>query len=119
MGVYADLTDEQKATVQALANMARTTAGEIARLCNHCRAIANGYSGNVETMLGTISSGSEVIPNTTGLAGAQGLTKSELINLIGYMIVLSDPTDNASGSVNTNFHRGLYAKATGPVNLIG
>lgn len=119
MATYADLTQEQKDTVQNLQSMARAVAGEIARLANHCRAIASDYSGNVENMLATITSGSEVIPKSDGLAGSQSLTKQELINLIGYCIVFSDPTDNAAGSYNTNYHRALYAKAAGPGNLIG
>jgi len=119
MATYDDLTTEQKQAVQTLQTMARATAGEIARLANHCRAIASGYAGNVETMLGTITSGSEVIPKSDGLAGSQSLTKNELVNLIGYCLTLSDPTDNASGSYNSNYHRALYAKAAGPGNLIG
>lgn len=119
MATYADLTQEQKDAVQTLQTMTRATAGEIARLANHCRAIASGYTGNVETMLATITSGSEVIPKSDGLAGSQSLTKTELINLIGYCLTLSDPTDNAAGSVNTNYHRALYSKAAGPGNTIG
>jgi len=119
MATYDDLTTEQKATVQNLATMAKSTAGEIARLANHCRAITSGYSGNVETLLDTITSGTEVIPKSDGLAGSLSLTKNDLITLIGYCIVFSDPADNVTGSYNSNYHRALYAKAAGPGNLIG
>jgi len=119
MATYDDLTQEQKDAVQTLQSLVRATAGEIAKLGNHCRAIASNYAGNVETMLGTITSGSEVIPKSDGLAGSQSLTKTELVNLIGYCLTLSDPTDNAVGSYNTNYHRALYSKAAGPVNTIG
>ena len=115
---YESLTPEQKLAVDNLGVLLRQTCSEIAKHNNHCRAIAEAYSGNVETILGALAVG-DVIPNTTGLFAAQPLTKSEFTTLVGYAIVMSDTTDNAVGSYNTNFHRGLYAKACGPVNLNG
>lgn len=119
MATYNDLTQEQKDAVQALNRLARACAGEIARLSNHCRAVANDYSGNVETMLNSITNANDLIPDSSGLAGAIQLSRGDLQTLIGYCMTLSDPADGASGSYNTNYHRGLYAKAAGPNNLIG
>jgi hypothetical protein len=114
---YADLTPEQKDAVQALCVVARPLAGELGRLLEKFQAVVAYYVGNVETILGELEN-DDSIPNTTGLTGAQALTKAELANLVGYLIVASATADGASGSYNTNYHRALYAKACGPGNLI-
>lgn len=114
---YADLTAEQKASVQALSQLARPLSGELARLLEKFQAVVAYYGGNVETILGGLQN-ADVIPNESGLAGAQSMTKADWVNLIGYFITASATADGASGSYNTNFHRSLYAKAAGPENLI-
>lgn len=114
---YVDLTQEQKDAVQALCGTVRPLAGELARVLEKFQAAVAYYTGNVETILGELQSSDE-IPNATGLTGAQSLTKSELANLVGYLIAASATADGSSGSYNTNYHRALYAKACGPGNLI-
>ena len=114
---YASLTEEQRESVDALCVMVRPLAGELARTLEKFQGVTSYWTGNVETILGALQS-SDVIPNTTGLAGAQGLTKAELTNLIGYMITASATADGASGSYNSNYHRSLYAKAAGPINIV-
>lgn len=118
MPVYNDLTADQKAAVDNLSALVRDTVSKLAKVCNAGRAVSAGYVGNVESILATLDSGA-VIPNTTGLAGAQPMTRSELVTVIGYLMVMSETADGASGSLNTNYHKSLYAKACGPVNLIG
>ena len=85
---YADLTTEQKASVQAMCQLVRPLSGELGRLLEKFQAVVAGYVGNVETILGELQA-SDVIPNQSGLAGAESLTKEQLANLIGYMIVAS------------------------------
>lgn len=114
---FASLTQEQQDNVQALCAVARPLTGEFARLLEKFQAVVAGYSGNVETILGQLDN-ADVIPNATDLAGAQGMTKAELVNLIGYMIVACATPDGSSGSFNTNYHRSLYVKAAGAANLI-
>jgi len=114
---YADLTTEQKDSVDALGVLVRALSGELARLLEKFQAAVAYYTGNVETILGTLD-GSDVIPNTSGLTGAQSMTKTELVALLGYMIALSATAEGASGSANTDYHRALYAKACGPGNMI-
>jgi len=115
---YADLTTEQKDAVQALCQLVRPLSGEFGRLLEKFQAVVAYYTGNVETVLSELQLSDE-IPNTSGLTGAQSLTKEQFVNLIGYMIVASATPDGSSGSLNTNYHRALYAKACGPSNLIG
>ena len=114
---YAELTSEQKESVQALCQLVRPLSGELARLLEKCQAVVSYYSGNVETILGELQ-GSDAIPNESGLAGAQALTKEQFVNLIGYMITVSATPDGSSGSYNTNYHRSLYGRACGPDNLL-
>lgn len=114
---FGDLTQEQQDSVQALCGMARPLAGELARVLEKFQAVVAYYSGNVETILALLD-GADEIPNATGLVGAQAMTKTELVNLVGYLITASATADGASGSYNTNYHRALYAKACGPENLV-
>lgn len=114
---YEDLTAAQKASVQALSAVVRPLAGELARLLEQFQAVVAYYSGNVETILAELQAADE-IPNETGLAGAQALTKTQFANLVGYMVSASATADNAAGSYNTNYHRALYASACGPENMI-
>jgi len=114
---YETLTQEQRDSVDALAQMVRALSGTLARTLEQFQAVNSYWTGNIETILSGLQA-SDVIPNKTGLAGAQGLTKSELTNLVGYMIVASATADGASGSYNSNYHRSLYAKAAGPINIV-
>lgn len=118
------LSADDKAAVLALVKLLRTVAMEFAKLGNHGRAVANGWAGNVESIVNTLAAEAVIPippdgPGATGLAGAQPLTKAQLTTLVGYAIDFSATTDNAAGSYNTNFHRGLYARAAGAVNTIG
>jgi type III secretory pathway component EscT len=112
---YADLTTEQKASIQALSQLVRPLAGELGRLLEKFQAVVSYYSGNVETMLAELQS-SDLIPNESGLTGAQDLTKEQFVNLVGYMITASATADGSA--MNSNYHRALYAKACGPNNLM-
>ena len=114
---YADLTQAQKDSLQAMCLLVRPLSGELGRLLEKFQAVVAYYSGNVETILGELQA-SDLVPNESGLAGAQGLTKEQLVNLVGYFIVMCATADGASGSYNTNYHRALYAKACGPTNLL-
>jgi hypothetical protein len=114
---YNDLTTTQKESIQALSNVLRPITGELARLLEHFQALVSYYTGNVETILGELQSTDE-IPNASGLAGAQSLTKEQFVNLMGYIITSSATADGSAGSLNTNYHRSLYARACGPMNMI-
>ena len=114
---YNDLTAEQKQSVQAMCQLVRPLSGELGRLLEKFQAVVAYYSGNVESILAALQA-SDVVPNESGLAGAQNMTKEQLVNLVGYFITLCATPDGSSGSYNTNYHRALYAKACGPVNLI-
>jgi hypothetical protein len=114
---YADLTTEQKESVQAMCQLVRPLSGELGRLLEKFQAVASYYTGNVETILTELQS-SDVVPNASGLAGAQDVTKAELVSIVGYFLTLCATPEASSGSYNTDYHRALYAKACGPTNLL-
>jgi hypothetical protein len=116
MATWASLTADQQAAIQAVATPSRGMAGTLAQLLNHAKDIGLAYSGSVEALIGSLNSG-EIIPNNSGLAGASGLTRDQLINLLGYYIVMGATLDGSNGSYNTNYHRGLYIAAAG-INAI-
>jgi len=92
-------------------------AGELARLLEKCQAVTAAYVGNVEVDLAAKPS-DYVVENTSGLAGADDVTKEQFVNLVGYMIVASATADGSSGSLNSNYHRALYARAAGAENML-
>ena len=115
---YEDLTQEQQASIQALSQVVRPLTGEFAKLLAKFQVAVSYYVGNVETILAGLDA-SDLIPNTSGLAGAQDLTKEQFVNLMGYLIASSATPDGSSGSFNTNYHRALYVRAAGPENIMG
>ena len=78
MAEYDSLTAEQKSILQAFTNFVRGWAGEQARANNHAEAANNDYNAQVSAIISSLDGG-EVIPLTTGLAGAASLTKEDLI----------------------------------------
>ena len=75
MATYDSLSAEDKAVVDNFTNTMRSSAGEFARLLNHLQAIAEDT--NAVAIFTTLDN-TEVIPNKSGLAGADSATKLEL-----------------------------------------
>ena len=107
---YVDLTTEQQNSLQAWLAILRAAGGELARLNNHGSVLATEYAAVTSAILGELADG-DIIPNVSGLAGAESLTKLEITTLIGYM--------QTAQSLDTATHRQLIAKAAGEANLIG
>lgn len=114
---WNELTQAQRDEVITLMEAVRLWAGQVARLGNLGRAISSAYVGNVENTLAALDAGE--IPITNGVQGADLLTKQDVLSLVGYAIDSSSTADGSSGSLNTNYHRSLYAKAAGLLNLLG
>ncbi len=112
MATYASLTAGQKATLShALDIMARPALGELARWLNHNSAFLSEYNAGATTILATLGS-TEVIPNQSGLAGAQDMTAAQWSAFVTALASL-DSTYNTSGN------RQNIALAAGGPNLIG
>jgi hypothetical protein len=118
MATYASLTTEEKNILQNMTNMLRGWAGEQARTNNHAEVINDDYNAQVVTLLTSLDAG-EVIPNTSGLAGAASLTKEEVTTLVSHVQnILTDMSTHTSG-FNTTTLRQAWTKAAGAANLIG
>lgn len=119
MATYASLTDEQKDQVQSVLNAVRSAAAVLANLANQGQAIGAAWDGGIATLVNGLDP-TEVIPQTSGLAGAQPVAPADLINFAGYLIDLSNPSNQqASGGYNTPFHQALRVKLCGVNAAIG
>lgn len=84
MALYNSLTPQDKAVVQNTVNLVRAGAGELCRVFNHLVAIANDT--NAVNLIMSIDVGAGgIIPNESGLAGADDLTRDEIVALYTYL----------------------------------
>ncbi len=112
MATYASLTAAQKAALgHATDSMARPLLGEFARFLNHNSAYLSEWAAGASAILATLGS-TEVIPNQSGLAGAQDMTAAQWTSFAAALASL-DTTYNTSGN------RQNIALAAGGPNLIG
>ena len=117
MATYASLSPEDKAVLQNGMNLIRAAAGEICRHFNH--QIALSKDANLQAILASVDN-TEVIPNTSGLGGADDMTKQELSNLYTYIanmrvIVGTYPT----GRGESPEFRAAASKAAGVNAMLG
>lgn len=118
MATYDSLTQEQKDLLANFTNLARSWAGEQGRTNNHADAVDTSWNANISAIVTSLDAG-EVIPNASGLKGAQSLTKEEVTTLVSHMQnMLSDMSSHTAG-FNTAALRQVWSKAAGPDNLIG
>jgi hypothetical protein len=89
MALYADLTDEQKSIVRDQVNQLRALSGQIARTIVQGKVvqIAVDADGGLRDIVTSLDNG-EVVPNESGLAGAQSLSKADLANLVAVLDAL-------------------------------
>jgi len=109
MAKYASLSDSDKSVVQSTVQLIRAVAGSTARNYNAMRAIADDT--NAIALIKTIDD-SEMIPNESGLAGSDELTKKELVDLWSALDSMAKGNDNAD-------NRARWAKAAGTPNTLG
>lgn len=108
MATYNSLSDSDKAVVQNTVNLIRSASGERARAWNRQKAIAD--DSNAVALLTSLDAG-ETIPNTSGLAGADDMTRAEFVSL--WNILESDRTTNDNAT-----NRAKIAKACGINNTL-
>ncbi len=109
MATYDSLSAEDKAVVQNVVNLMRAGAGEIGRVFNHYQAIANDT--NATGLVVSIDAG-ETIPNTSGLAGADDMTRAELVSMWTDFVAMRSTYDIAA-------NRAAWSKAAGINALLG
>jgi hypothetical protein len=109
MAAYDSLSAEDKAVIDNFTNVMRSTAGEVARVFNHMAAIAEDV--NAVSIFVSLDA-DEIIPNRSGLAGADSMTKAQLLavfNNFGTMETVN----------NTTSAREVWTQMCGIVNMIG
>jgi len=109
MATYASLSDSDKAVVQNTVQQIRALSGTVGRQFNALTAIANDT--NAVNLITSIDSG-ETIPNQSGLAGADDMTRSELVSLWNELIAMQAAYDTAA-------NRASWSKAAGINALLG
>jgi hypothetical protein len=77
-------------------------------------AISAAWGGGISTLVGDLQSG-DIIPNASGLAGAQDFTQADIADLAGYAVNISNPANSSQGTggYNGSFIAALFVKAAG------
>lgn len=113
MATWASLTQQQQDAAQSMANAVRGLQITWQHLATGGQVVSAAWNGGISDIVNGLDSG-EIIPNASGLAGAQGLAKADLINMVGYLIDASNPANvTGGGGYNTAFHAALRVKACG------
>ena len=104
---YDELSAEDKAVIDNFTNTMRGASGEAARLMNHLEAIQDDSNA-----IGIFQQLTGMIPNASGLAGADSMDKDEI------QAVYTD--FNSMTTVhNIQANREAWTKMAGIVNMIG
>lgn len=109
MALYSALNPADRAIVDNTVNLIRAAAGERARAWNRQMAIA--ADSNAIALVVSVDSGA-TIPNTSGLAGADDLTRAELVAV--WQLLEADRAAN-----DTSQNRANISKACGINETLG
>jgi hypothetical protein len=109
MATYASLSPVEQAVVQNIVQLIRSGAGEMGKLFNHLRAIADDT--HAVNLVLSLDPG-ETIPNMSGLAGAGDQTRAEIAAIYTIMNTARTDIDNAD-------FRAKASKAAGINALLG
>ena len=109
MATYEELNQQDRLIVDNTTNLIRASCGEMARVFNHLAAIA--ADSNAVALITSVDAGA-TIPNTSGLAGADDLTRAELVALYNVL-------DGIRTTNDTSANRAAWSKAAGINALLG
>jgi len=109
MSTYAALSTSDKAIVQNTTQLLRSNSAAMARAFNTIAAIAGDT--NAVGLVTSLGNG-EVVPNESGLAGADDLTKEEIVALYTTIKTIRDIYDLAA-------NRAAWSKAAGINATVG
>jgi hypothetical protein len=108
---YEDLTSEQREVLQVYLRELRPAAIQFAASAHRASLLGASYGTQVESILSLLDAGAE-IPNTTNLAGAEGLLKEEVEELSGDVQDIGDAFSSPE-------KQAIYLKACGLNALFG
>ena len=106
MATYNSLSNSDKAVVQNTVNLIRAGAGEFAKVYNHLKAIADDT--NATALVISVDAG-DTIPNTSGLAGADDMTRTELVALFNTLDTIRVANDDAAFRASASKAAGINA----------
>lgn len=109
MALYADLTQEQKDQLAALERNTRGWLNSLATLLAQARALDAAWaaSNGGDALVASLDAG-QVVPNSSGIAGAQNLTKEEWVQMRNAGLA------DFLLAYDTDAVRRVIAKAAGP-----
>jgi len=89
MATYASLSQGDKDALQSFVNDVRLEVAKIFNAAKNAELFVSVWNDDMSALVSTLGAG-EVIPNTTGLDGARGITKENLANnLMAYITTTS------------------------------
>ena len=109
MATYASLSDSDKAVVQNTVQLIRGMTGSFARNFNTLAAIA--ADTNAINLILSVDAG-DTIPNESGLAGADDMTRAEIAGVYQDFVTMKSTHDDAAA-------RAEWSKAAGINALLG
>lgn len=109
MGTYANLSTQDKAVVQNTVQLIRAAAGSMSKVWNTIKAISDDT--NATGLVSGLDAG-EIIPNESGFAGADDMTKTQIVSVYTIFTGIRTTHDTAG-------NRALMSQAAGINNTLG
>lgn len=108
--LWSELTAEQRDVYSVFERDLRTLAGQTQRLFNQYQALKSRKTGQIDAILADLDNNT-IVPNTSGLAGSQGLDSD------ADMVQIYSDFDNMLTNHDTATKRERRAKAAGQTNV--
>jgi hypothetical protein len=114
------LTEEEQKTVTDFDVNCRSFMVALSQLTILGSKIAAGWAGGIADLVNSLAS-TDLIPNTSGLHGAQPMGPADIGNIATYATQISDETNasQGTGGYNDKFIQALGVKAAGINASIG
>lgn len=111
------LTAEQQEIVKTFVReQIRASILKLVAAANECKNTFDTYWGQIEDIIDTELSDTDIIPDGTGLAGAESLTKAEIVSLMTEITEMGDPSASTF-PMNSQARRNKYVQAIGGTNM--
>lgn len=105
MTTYNNLTAEQKKNLKDFSTVVRPLAGQIGKLMLTFKDAILTYNAIIKPIIDSLDAG-EIIPNETGLSGAQPVDKQILVDFINAI-------SQVESGFNTDANRSDWIKLAG------
>lgn len=109
------LSEEQQEIVKTFVReQVREAILHIVEAANDSKNTFDTYWGQVSAIFAGLDNGDE-IPDGTGLAGAETLTKADVITFMAYISQMGDSA--TANNLNSQAHRNNYVRVIGGTNM--